>query len=187
MRQVKLLALMITLVFILTGCSGIAGKAENITEEFKNAEEILLTAAVCADYGEKQFNFKITCTKNAEETAIEIKEPKDIAGIRAVCKDGGYELQYDGVVMTTGTITRNGLSPAEALPFLIDQWQTGYITGAAREYFDDRETLALDTHITDSISQRTWFDEKTLLPVRSEIWENGIAVIICEFENVIIE
>ena len=58
---------------------------------------------------------------------------------------------------------------------------------ACAETYADMKTVALDTGVTESISQRTWFDEKTLLPVHSEIWQNGRAVIICDFENVRLE
>lgn len=187
MKQVFLLALMITLVLLVAACGGTAEKIERIGEEFAEADEIVLNADITADYGDKVFEFKITCTKTEDETAVEIKEPETLRGIRAVSTDESYELQYDGTVMTTGTMTQNGLSPSNALLFLLEQWQTGFVTGAVRERYGEIYTIAAETKVSDSISQRTWFDEEKLLPVRSEIWENGTAVIICEFDNVILE
>ncbi|MBQ8830019.1 MAG: hypothetical protein IJ017_00285 [Oscillospiraceae bacterium] len=186
MRQVFLLALTIALVFSLCACTD-TGKAEKISEEFENAQRIVLTADIRADYGDKVFDFKITCTRTPDETSIEIKEPEEIAGIRAVCTEDGYEIEYDGAIMTTGAVTRNGLSPAEALPCLIDCWQDGYFIALLKETYGDTKTLVLDSRITDTVYQKTWFDAETLLPVKSEIMQSGKSVIICEFENVIVE
>lgn len=177
---------MIALVFSLCACTS-AGKEEKICNEFSDAQKIVLTAFVRADYGDKVFDFKITCTETPDETAVEIKEPEEIAGVRAVITEDGYELSYDGAEMTTGALTRNGLSPAEALPCLIDCWKDGYFIAALREKYGDAETLVLDSRITDTVYQKTWFDENTLLPIRSEILQSGTTVIICEFENVIVE
>ena len=100
----------------------------------------------------------------------------------------GYELEYDGVnFITTGVLTRNGLSPAEALPCLIDMWREGYVTGAYKETWGGEDVIVLEAHITERITQRTWFDEESLLPIRSEIAQDGVCVITCGFENVIVE
>ena len=186
MRQIFLLALTIALVFSLCAC-GDAGKANKISEEFEDAQKIVLTAFVRADYGEKVFDFKLTCTKTPDETAVEIKAPEEIAGVYAVCTEEGYKVSFDGTVMTTGAVTRNGLSPVEALPCLISCWQDGYYIAALKETYKDTQTLVLDSRITDTVYQKTWFDEKTLLPVKSEIMQSGKTVITCEFENVIVE
>ena len=71
--------------------------------------------------------------------------------------------------MSTGKLTEDGLSPAGALPVLIEQWTEGYASGAVYESYGDEETLALDTNISDTVKQRTWFDRETHLPVHSEI------------------
>ena len=178
---------MMTLVFVLCACK-VTDKAEKISQEFSNAQKIVVTADIRADYGDKVFDFKITCTDTYEETAIEIRKPDELAGITAVCTDDGYELEYEGAnFVTTGVLTRNGLSPAEALPCLIDMWRNGYVTGASEEMYGGEKTVVLDAHITERVTQRTWFDGETLLPIRSEIAQDGVCVITCEFENVIVE
>ena len=96
-------------------------------------------------------------------------------------------MEYDGAVLDTGAVTEDGLSPAEALPVLISQWQTGYISGCNFEKLGDSETLAVTTDITETVRQRSWFDAKSRLPVRSELTDGGKTVITCEFENVVIE
>jgi hypothetical protein len=70
---------------------------------------------------------------------------------------------------------------------LISQWQTGYITGCNYEKLGDTETLAVETPVTETVSQRTWFDVKTRLPVRSELSAGGKMVIATEFGDVSLE
>lgn len=180
---------MMTLILTLTACKNVSVSdvAEKISGELQSSQKILMTAKVKADYGSKVYDFKISCSKTPEETRLEIKEPESLAGISAVCVDGGWELSFDGTQVTTGVLTRNGLSPAEALPALISQWQDGYVTGAVFEKYGGVKSAALDTCFADDIIQRTWFDMESLLPIHSEISQNGTVVISCDFENIIIE
>ena len=173
----------------LTACgkASVQDVADRISGELQGSQKIVMTAKISANYGDKVYNFKISCSKTPEETRIDIKEPKTLAGISAVCVEVGYELSFDGVQVTTGVLTRNGLSPAEALPALISQWQDGYITGAVFEKYGGVSAAALDTCFTDDIMQRTWFDTENLLPIHSDISQNGTVVISCDFENIIIE
>ena len=176
MRQVFLLALTIAVVFSVCACTDM-GKTEKISEEFENAQKIVLTAYVRADYGDKVYDFKLTCTQTPDETVIEVKAPEEIAGVRALCTENGYEVSYDGTVMTTGAVTRNGLSAIEALPCLISCWKDGYYIAILKETYIGRKMLVVDSRITDTVYQKTWFDEETLLPVKSEIMQSGKSVI----------
>ena len=54
-------------------------------------------------------------------------------GITARLEEDGFTLSYDGVEMSTGKLTEDGLSPAGALPVLIEQWTEGYASGAVYE------------------------------------------------------
>lgn len=187
----RLIVSVVTALFILSAAScghpDPTASAEAISRYLAEADKIIVTSSIAADYGDRVFDFRLTCTKSPEKTELEIKAPENLAGMKAVCAEDGYTLSFDGMQITTGVLTRNGLSPAEALPVLLEQWQTGYVTGAVQEAYNGLEALALDTSLTDTVTQRTWFDTSTLLPIHSEICQDGKAVIFCDFENVIIE
>ena len=151
------------------------------------AEKLALTTSVRADYGDRVYDFSFNYSGNADRGHIEITAPESIAGLKAEVSVSGGTLEYDGAVLDTGAVTKDGLSPAEALPVLISQWQTGYISGCSYEKLGDLNTLAVTTDITESVMQRTWFDVKSHLPVQSELSDSGKTVISCRFENVIIE
>lgn len=183
---------MITLVLalLLSSCKS-AGSGQELALEIRaglvKAVKLELTASVRADYGDRVYDFTFNYSGNADSGEIEITAPDSIAGLKAKVSVSGGTLEYDGAALDTGAVTKDGLSPAEALPVLISQWQTGYISGCNHEKLGDINTLAVTTDITETVLQRTWFDEKTHLPVRSELSDSDKTVITCRFENVIIE
>ncbi len=193
MRQVKTLALMITLISLLTLCSCRASKnsgeelALDIRTMLLGADQYDITARVKADYGERVYEFTFRYTGNAQEGTLEIIEPKALAGLKAKVSVSGGTLEFDGAVLDTGALTKDGLSPARCIPMLLSQWQSGYISGCNFEKLGESETLAVTTDISAGVSQRTWFHTQTLLPLKAELYEGGVMVLDCRFENIVID
>jgi hypothetical protein len=191
LRQVKALALMITMIMLLASCR-VAGKAADemaldIRTALLEAEKLEITTNVKADYGDRVYDFKFKFTGNAEQGEIEILAPESIAGLKADVSISGGTLEFDGATLDTGALTGDGLSPAEAVPVLLSQWQTGFLSSCNFEKLAETDTLAVASDVTETVAQRTWFDVTTRLPVRAELSENGRMVIQCNFENVVIE
>lgn len=196
MRQVTSLARMITLMtsiilaLLLTGCTAKNSGQElalDIRARFLEAQTINITTSVTADYGDRVYDFVFTYAGDADSGIIEITSPESIAGLKAKVSVSGGTLEYDGAVLDTGAATGDCLSPAEAIPVLLSQWQSGYISGCNFEKLGDLDTLAVTTDITETVAQRTWFDAKSKLPLRSELSDHGKMVIACQFDNVTIE
>jgi hypothetical protein len=184
---------MITLgiLMLLSSCKNTGQKGQELALEIRaaliKAEKLELSTAVRADYGDRVYDFSFTYSGNADKGQIKITAPESIAGLKAEVSVSGGTLEYDGAVLDMGAVTKEGLSPADALPVLISQWQSGYISGCNYEKLGDADTLAMTTDITETVRQRTWFDVKTHLPIRSELSDCGKMVIACEFEDVVIE
>ena len=189
MRQAKLLALMIILT-LLTACSPSITNIDKMAEirtDFIAAERLELTASLTADYGDRVYDFRVKYTGDSQKGKIEILAPESIAGITAEVDISGVTLVYDDARMETGRFINDGLSPVEAIPMLISGWQKGIIKLLSEERLDSYDTLSMTTDITEPAQAKTWFDKNTLIPIRSEISENGKMVIQCKFENVIVE
>lgn len=186
-----MIALIMLIVLVLSSCQGSKNSGEELALDIRTslieAEKLEITTNVRADYGERVYDFTFKYSGNADKGAIEIMAPESIAGLKAEVSVSGGTLNYDGAVLDTGAVTKDGLSPAEAIPVLVSQWQSGYISGCNYEKLGDTETLAVTTDITETVKQRTWFDVKSHLPLRAELSDNGKMVIACQFENVIIE
>lgn len=186
-----MMAIILSAVLLFSSCKSAGHKGQQLALDIRagliKAEKLELTTTVKADYGDRVYDFSFKYNGNADKGEIEVTAPEAIAGLKADVSVSGGTLKYDGAVLDMGALTKDGLSPAEALPVLISQWRSGYISGCNYEKLGDVDTLAVTTDITQTVQQRTWFDVKTHLPVRSELSDNGKMVIACQFENVIIE
>lgn len=190
-RMITLMLIITTASLLISSCAGSRSKGQQLALDIRadliSAEQLSLTASVTADYGDRVYDFTFTYTGSADKGIIEITSPDSIAGLKAEVSVSGGTLEYDGAVVDTGAVTKDGLSPADSLPVLISQWQSGYISGCNYEKLGDVSTLAVTTDITETVRQRTWFDVETHLPVRSELSDSGKMVIACLFEHVVIE
>ncbi len=180
--------IIICLMAAFSSCSAPRSAESNMREirEFlSGCESIDIKAAVTADYGDKVFEYTLKYSGSESSGTIEIVSPEIIAGIRAqVSFDDGIKLEYDGTVLDTGKLYEDGLSPVDAIPVMLKQWQEGYISGYSLEKHDGINCTVADMTVSDGVSLRTWFDSETFLPVYSEIAHNGYVVIKCDFENV---
>ena len=180
---------MTALMTLLSSCAaggGARGRAAELRTELNAAERISLTADITADYGDRVCDFTVDYTDDSGEGTIVIRKPDVVAGVTARVSGGGAILEYDGVTVETGPLTQDGLSPAAALPLMLEQWRSGYTAECVPEKLDGADALALTTTVSSTVALRTWFDMTSGAPLRAELTENGRTVIFCEFENVII-
>lgn len=135
MRRIVSCVLMMAL--LLTGCgkSG-AESPENLAARIRG--EYLSLAGwkgnmdVTVEYEDRFFDFSLAVTWEREgETVLTITAPELVAGITARIVDGEGYLTYDGASLSTGPITGEGLTPMEAVPFLMEQVTTGYMARCA--------------------------------------------------------
>ncbi|NLM83129.1 MAG: hypothetical protein GX189_00250 [Clostridiales bacterium] len=187
MKRAVALLLTIALLPLAASCR-ISGRSaqrlsQAIRDKIKNASTVTLSVNVRADYVDRVYDFSFSFTGGGEGGEITITAPESIAGLKAHLSKSGTRLEYDGAFLDTGPLTWDGLSPAEAVPLLLDQWREGYISNTSYEKLGDTDAFVIATEVSDSISQRTWFDRESLLPLRSELSENGRLVLTCEFTH----
>ncbi len=168
----------------LSSCSGgptPLERARAIEEDFKSAAGMAFTLDMTADYGERVYDYSLRYEGDAQSGVMTVDSPDSISGVRIMLRDGAASLEYDGVEVFTGEILPEGLSPVDALPVLLGAWSDGSITEAVRESFDGEECVAARFRVSDEVDLRTWFSEKSALPLRAEIYFDGAAVIMCDF------
>ncbi|MDR1298785.1 MAG: outer membrane lipoprotein-sorting protein [Oscillospiraceae bacterium] len=170
-------------------CSGRAEREAleaDIKDSFRGAGGIEATANITADYGDNVFDFTVKYVGTADMGTVEILKPDQVAGAVAKVTFPECYLEYDGASVEAGPLTGDGLSPVQALPVLLGQWTDGYPEIMSSERVGGIDALAIETQITDTVSQKTWFDPETLLPVRSEIYDTGKMVVSCSMESILI-
>lgn len=167
-----LIPLMICLI-LLSGCGNSAElKLAEFSDSVANAEEISFVAEISAQYDEKTVNIALDCSKNADETVIEIVKPEIIAGIKAKILADTATLEYDGAVLDLGSLTDGGLSPVSAIPILLKAMSEGYVEAVWTE--DGMLTASLTP--SDDLAVKLRLSEE-LVPKSAEISSDGKTVI----------
>ena len=111
--------------------------------------------------------------------------PEDLAGISATVSGGELTLSYDDISLDAGTYSAAAVSPVAALPRLMEAAGRGFVTEHSRETVGERQCLRLccDLEGQEDTVYATWFDEETLLPIRSEILDDGVLVFAVEWKQ----
>ncbi len=189
LRRALLLVLTITTALMLSACGAermTENAAQRVRREFSEAESVTMNVKLTADYGEKVYDFTLRFTGTEKDCRIELTSPEELRGLAAVMDDDGERLVFEGVAFETGGLFGDDVTPAAAVPLMIKTWKTGYASERSRETIDGRKTEALSYDL-ESGKLKTWFDFDTLLPIKTEISENGRVVLTAVFGNVILE
>lgn len=189
----RLCALMMTLVFPLAACGGKTG--ENQAEEALSrirGQYLELTACsghgeLTADYGQRVYTYGLDFSWQREgETLLTLTAPELVAGTVAHIAAGETALEYDGVMLETGPLNEEGLSPVDALPALLRYAREGF----AAECVLEEESSRLHVICRDPEEEpgagpeaQLWFDRSTGALLRGELSEAGVTVIQCEFSG----
>lgn len=188
MKKIKILSLFISFILSLSACSVPVSPEQNMQKIRKflySYKSINLTADITADYGDKIFTYSVKYSGSDEDGVIEITAPDSIAGLHInVSSEDGIKLEYDGAVLDTGKLYEDGLSPVDAIPVLLSQWEQGYISECSSERHDGINCTAATIIVSDSVFIRTWFDCDSYLPLYAEISNNGFVIIKCNFKNI---
>ena len=184
-RRMILPALMISL--LLSGCGG-AGNAEQKVEQqmevFAAAEQISFQVR-CTAYpgGDEVFACELSCSADAEQTAVVVDAPATVAGISAVARSGETVLSYDGVQLVVGSAAQT-LGPLPAMPLLKETLCCGHVLRAWQEQREEMQLIAADFFCEAENEEITvWFEASAMLPLYAELRRGGETALKCEFFN----
>lgn len=135
MRRKRGLGLLAALLLLLTGCGGgDSASGEELLARYAAMEGCELEAVVKCEYADELRSYTLRCAYvPAGESQVTVLAPESLAGLSAVFDGETCTLRYDGLVLPAGTLGDSQLSPAEALPRLIDALRTGYLLEQSRE------------------------------------------------------
>ena len=184
MKRSGLIALM-TGLLLLAGCTA-GDTAENDfgswQETLRTAQRVDFEAAVTADFGDKTFAYRAALHYADGEAQLCLTEPAILAGVTLQSADGGVTLAYDGAALELGDLTGNGLSPAAALPAVLDALQNGRLLSLARTREEGAEYLMLS--LAARAGELTvWLERESLTPVRAELAEAGRVALVCDISQ----
>lgn len=127
-----LCALMMTLVLPLAACGG--GEGSEAEEALSRVRGMYLEMTACtghaemtADYGQRVYTYGVDFSWQREgESLLTLTAPENVAGTVAHIAAGETALEYDGVMLETGPLNEEGLSPVDALPALLRYAREGF-------------------------------------------------------------
>ena len=179
MRRNIFAALMI-ISLLLCGCGGRGEEKrfEQFQSELASASEIRVEAELTADYGDSARAYTLTMTWTPDGCEVEVLRPELIAGIKAHIDENGSDLEFDGLILDTGELTGDGLTPISALPRLLETMTEGHIDSAWKE----GDSVVVELTPDDVISLSLWMEKETMAPSRAELQgqDSGRVLITCE-------
>ena len=193
MRKIVSCVLMMTL--LLSGCGAGSGEespenlAALIRGEYLNLTGWTASMDVTVDYGERVFDFSLDASWQKEgDTVLTITAPEIVAGITARIVDGEGYLEYDGASLSTGPLTGEGLTPLEAVPFLMEQATKGYMARCTFEGEAENRVLKVlcrDPEGTEGVGTECtlYFDPTTHDLLGMEVSYDGFTVLTAEMTN----
>lgn len=193
MRKLMICVLMMT--FLLIGCKGgTAGISEaeelalSIRTEYIEMTACQANVTITADYGQRVYQYGLTAAVNGEETVLTLTAPETVAGITARLSGEENLLEYDDVIVETGPLNEEGLSPVSALPVLLECAKSGFITATTFETVGEQEILRVmygdpEEEAGTGTETSLWFDKDSHILLEGEVSVDGLRVILCEFSQ----
>lgn len=179
MRKAALFALMLTLP--LAACGGEErDQAAMLQQQYAAVEEAAMEAELVCHYDGEVRTYALLCAYTPNSSEVTVLAPEELAGISAVVENGALTLRCDDISLDAGTYTDAAASPVAVLPKLMEAAGGGYVTEESAETLGERAALRMTCDLQDDTLTRytTWFDQESLLPLRSEVAVDG--EMLCE-------
>ena len=125
----RFFAQMIIVCLALSACGArTPDGADAFRARYQSMNGCDMTATVrCTEYG-APWEAVLRCTYAPNgERVIEVVSPDTIAGVKVVLDGDSRQLQADGRRLNAGRVSAEGLSPADALPALLDALRNGWL------------------------------------------------------------
>lgn len=177
MRKALLFAPM--LMLLLTACGGEEkDPAAELQAQYAAVASAVMEADVKCHYEDEERVYTLQCDYVPEESTVTVLSPENLAGISATVTGGTLSLSYQDISLDAGSYSAAAISPVAALPRLMEAAASGYVTEQSKEEVGERPCLRLACDLPDDKGTlyTTWFDQETLLPLRSEITADGTLV-----------
>ncbi len=175
MRKVLLFAPMLMLLLTACGAGEEHDTVTQLQQQYAAVESATMEAEIVCHYGDEVRTYTLLCGYTPEKSTVTVLKPENIAGITAQVEDGTLTLSYDELSLDAGTYSAAAVSPVVALPKLMEAAAWGYPGEQSEETVGERVCIRLGCDLSDEpgTMYTTWFDQETLLPLRSEIATDG--------------
>ena len=177
----RLSILLLCAALLLTGCGKSSAEAalERFSAQLNTLDSLRFTAKVRAEYEHKTARFTLRYEEDAEGGRVTVLAPELIRGVSARIRPGGTTLEYDSVVLDTGSLDNFGLSPMSALPVLLHALRVGH----AESFWEEQGQTVAQLVPDDALLCTVWFEKNPLRPVRAELVTDGRVTVVVEISE----
>lgn len=180
---------MIGLFLLLTACGGTEEKGDRVTqlrEMYQAMTGCTMEAEVSCAYDTQVWRGQLRCDYvPAGECVIEVLAPETIAGVRAVLRPDGWQLEYEDLALAVGALGEDTLSPVTCLPRLMHALREGWLLEENEETWNETACvrLTVDESAADGrkIVSTVWLRQEDGSPVRGEIALEDEIILSAEF------
>ena len=180
------------MILLLSGCSLGSGSREtdrmalDIQNEYRDSTECAARASIVSDYGQRIHSYEMEVAVSGERTTLTITAPEEVAGISAVAEGVDTFLEYGELVLETGPLDGEGLTPVSAVPVLLEAARNGMICCCTMEEKEDLLRVEYGDPQREPGQGREvtiWFSPSDHSIRQGEIALDGVRVISCTFED----
>ena len=159
-------------LFLLCGCGGSRGEERKAFETWRQsyaaADTHGIEAVVTASDDTRAVEYKLRYSLDPNAETIEVLAPESLAKIKATVRDDGARLEYDGVVLDTGTALEGKSSPLMSLPTLARILKSGHVTSVWTEKKDGETYRVAELENGAGTTARLW-QQSDGTPVYAEL------------------
>ncbi len=178
---------MIALCLLLVGCSAGQAEPQNFQKVYQEMTACDMTAVVTSGQENLEWVATLNCHyEPAEKSTVEVTEPAELAGVRAVIDTEDWSLEYGDLCLNIGTLSAEKISPATCLVRLMDALQQGCLLEENAEVWGGVpcQRLRLDqSGGQGEIVSTVWLRQSDSSPLRGEISVDGENILTAEFTH----
>ena len=176
-----LLPVLLCITLFLSSCGKSRGEGDYraFAERLNALGTLSFTAQVRAEYEHKTARFTLAYEEDGEGGRITVVAPELIRGVSARVRPGSATLEYDSVVLDTGSLDSFGLSPLSSLPAMLRAMRDGSVDSIWEE--DGKRVVQLIPD--DGLRCSVWFDKADMRPLRAELITDGRVTVYVELSD----
>ena len=157
-----------------------------ILKQYETMVSCSMEAVVRCEYEHESREYTLGCTYNVDgESEVTILKPEALQGLTIIFEGEERRVTYKDLVLDAPALGKNGLSPADVLPRLMDAVKQGWLLEENEENWGEVPCirLSVDESAADGrkIVSTMWLRREDGTPLRGEVALDGERILTAEF------
>lgn len=180
---------MMILCLLLSGCGAGQETEKALRQPYQDMSGCVAEADITCGVGaEDALTFTVRCDYVPEgECTVEVLAPETIAGIKAVVDGENLSVVYEELCLNMGTLSREQVSPAACVPYLMNALRDGWLLEENEENWGEVPCVRLCLDETGAqggkIVSALWLRQEDGVPIHGEIAVDDEIILSAEFTS----